>query len=104
MKNSLLTLVVIILIMLSCKTEKEVESTLLKVDLIGSWEYLGFGRSIIIGDSIVQKFHLSSKGNVQLSDSKRKNYVQGFHQLFLIFDHLDFRSEIFKHKFFFEYF
>ena len=74
MKNSLLTLVVIILIMLSCKTEKEVESTLLKVDLIGSWEYLGFGRSIIIGDSIVQKFHLSSKGNVQLSDSKRKNY------------------------------
>jgi C-terminal processing protease CtpA/Prc len=60
--------------MLSCKTEKEVESTLLKVDLIGSWEYLGFGRSIIIGDSIVQKFHLSSKGNVQLSDSKRKNY------------------------------
>ena len=74
MKKSLLTLVVIVLIMLSCKTEKEVESTLLEVDLIGSWEYLGFGRSIIIGDSTVQKFHLSSKGNVQLSDSKRRNY------------------------------
>lgn len=74
MKNSLLTLVAIVLIMLSCKTEKVAQSTPLEVDLIGSWEYLGFGRSLMIGDSLVQKFHLTSAGNVPLSGEKRETY------------------------------
>lgn len=76
MKNSLLTIVVIVLLVLSCKIEKEVERAPLEVELKGSWEYLGFGRSLMIGDTTVQKFHITTAGNVALSNSKRENYFQ----------------------------
>ena len=77
MNKTILILLFSILI-ISCKTEKEETIKKEKISLLGNWEYLGFGKAITINDSIVQRFHTSSVGNVQMTDQTVKYFFNYF--------------------------
>ena len=70
--NKPILVLLISILAISCQTNqtKKIE----KVNLKGNWEYLGFGKAIIIGDSIVQSYHTSSVGNVQASDNSSTDF------------------------------
>ena len=59
---------------ISCQTNEKKNKEKEKINLNGNWEYLGFGKAIVIGDSIVQGYHTSSIGNVQTSDNSSTDY------------------------------
>lgn len=61
---------------ISCQTNEKNNVEKEKINLNGNWEYLGFGKAIVVGDSIVQSYHTSSVGNVQLSDNPVTDYFK----------------------------
>ncbi|QCX01424.1 S41 family peptidase [Aggregatimonas sangjinii] len=64
------------ILLLSCETNKSKSTENQEIDLRGNWEYLGFGKAISINDSIVKGFHISSVGNVPLSDNNLSDYFE----------------------------
>ena len=72
MKKTILVLLISILA-ISCQTDQKKKKEK-KINLNGNWEYLGFGKAKIIGDSIVKSYHTSSVGNVQTSDNSSTNF------------------------------
>jgi hypothetical protein len=63
---------------ISCQTNQKETTIKEKINLEGNWEYLGFGRARTIGDSIVKSYHISSVGNVQMSDNTIENFTKYF--------------------------
>jgi hypothetical protein len=63
---------------MSCQTNEK--NTILKQDinLNGNWEYSGFGKGITFTDSIVKSYHLTTAGNVRLSDDLKERYLTYF--------------------------
>ncbi len=60
----------------SCQTEPKEPIKKEIVDLNGNWEYLGFGRGRVIGDSIVESYHTSTVGNVRMSDNSIEDFFK----------------------------
>ncbi|ULC58503.1 S41 family peptidase [Flaviramulus sp. BrNp1-15] len=58
----------------SCQKNEKKNIEKEKISLNGNWEYLGFGKAIVIGDSIVKSFHTSSVGNVQTSTNSTTDF------------------------------
>ncbi|MDY8137476.1 S41 family peptidase [Aquimarina sp. 2201CG5-10] len=67
--NKPILLLMISILAISCQTNKNESKKGQKINLNGNWEYLGFGKAITIGDSIVNSYHTSVVGNVQTSDN-----------------------------------
>lgn len=71
-----ITVLLISILTFSCQnnpkeiTKKEI------ADLRGSWEYLGFGRARVIGDSIVESYYTSTVGNVRMSDNSLEDFLK----------------------------
>ncbi|MFK7812396.1 MAG: S41 family peptidase [Maribacter sp.] len=73
MTKQILILLTSILV-ISCQTNEKKSVEKEKINLNGNWEYLGFGKAIVIGDSIVQSYHTSTVGNVQTSDNPSTDF------------------------------
>ena len=61
-------------IFLICIIKKEDNQTVNDININGNWEYQGFGKAITITDSIVKSYHISTVGNVKLSNNSREDY------------------------------
>lgn len=66
----------ITLLIISCQTVPNKNIAEQNINLNGNWEYLGFGKAIAIGDSIVKSYHTSSAGNIRTSDNSKNNYFK----------------------------
>tara|TARA_R110001606_G_scaffold314158_1_gene460817 strand:- start:439 stop:1866 length:1428 start_codon:yes stop_codon:yes gene_type:complete len=74
--NRTFLILLISILALSCQTNQEKKKEKEKVNLNGNWEYLGFGKAIVIGDSIVKSYHTSTVGNVQTSDNSSSDFFK----------------------------
>ena len=63
-----------LILVISCQSNQKKNIVKEKINLIGNWEYLGFGKAIVINDSIVKSFHISKAGNVQTSDNTSNDF------------------------------
>lgn len=72
--NKTILLLLISILTLSCQTNQKKKIKKEQINLKGNWEYIGFGKAIVIGDSIVKSYHTSSVGNVQTSDNSSKDF------------------------------
>lgn len=66
--NKTILILLISILAISCQSNQKNNIEKVKINLNGNWEYLGFGKAIVIGDSIVESYHISTVGNVQTSD------------------------------------
>lgn len=75
MKKLILVLLIAIFIVACDRTDKKnIEKE--NINLNGNWEYIGFGKAIVIGDSIVSSYHTSTVGNVQTSDNTSTDFFK----------------------------
>jgi hypothetical protein len=74
--NRTFLILLISILALSCQTNQKKKIEKEKVNLNGNWEYLGFGKAIVIGDSIVKSYHTSTVGNVQTSDNSSSDFFK----------------------------
>ncbi|WP_109301439.1 S41 family peptidase [Aquimarina sp. AU474] len=72
--NKLILIFFISFFIISCQQNKKKLLEPQKISLNGNWEYNGFGKAITISDSIIKSYHISSAGNVSLSDNNSKEY------------------------------
>ncbi|NAS32837.1 hypothetical protein GTQ40_17800 [Flavobacteriaceae bacterium R38] len=72
--NKLILIFFISILILSCQSDKERNLITEEIDLNGGWKYLGFGKALIINDTIVNSFHTSSVGNVLESNITKENF------------------------------
>ncbi|WP_340202542.1 S41 family peptidase [Ascidiimonas sp. W6] len=72
--NKLILLLLISILTISCQTTEKKKIDKKEINLNGHWEYLGFGKAKVIGDSIVKSYHISSAGNVRTSDNSATDF------------------------------
>jgi hypothetical protein len=72
--NKPILILLISILTISCQTNQKKNIEKEKINLNGNWEYLGFGKAIVIGDSIIKSYHTSSVGNVKTSDNTPTNF------------------------------
>ena len=72
-----------LLSLLACEEAKHTadqNAKKLDVNLMGNWEYMGFGKAISISDTLVEGYHIATTGNVPTS----KNSAKYFHDYYTI--------------------
>ncbi|MEP3209580.1 MAG: S41 family peptidase [Maribacter sp.] len=72
--RKIIAVLLISIVTFSCQNNTKKVTKKETVDLKGNWEYLGFGRARVIGDSIVESYHTSTAGNVRMSDNSVKDF------------------------------
>ncbi len=72
--NKTILILLISILTISCQTNKKINIEKEKINLNGNWEYLGFGKAIVISDSIIKSYHTSTVGNVQTSDNTSTDF------------------------------
>lgn len=72
--NKLILLSLITILTISCQKNQKKNIEKENINLNGNWEYLGFGKAKVIGDSIVKSYHTSSAGNVKTSDNSTTDF------------------------------
>jgi len=72
--NKAILILLISFLVISCQSNQKKKIAKEKISLNGNWEYLGFGKAIVIGDSIVHSYLTSSVGNVRTSDNSSKDF------------------------------
>ncbi len=73
MNKSILALFLLMLAV-SCQTHEKQPLEKEAISLNGNWEYLGFGRGMTFGDTIIKRYHMTSVGHVPLSDNTPKEF------------------------------
>lgn len=63
-----------VILLISCQTKEKTTTQTEKINLNGNWEYLGFGRAISFKDTLIKRYHISTAGNVALSDNSPKDF------------------------------
>lgn len=66
------------LLCISCQTKEKESVPKKEISLSGSWEYLGFGRAMHFGDTLIKRYHISAVGNVPLSDNSPEDFFEYF--------------------------
>ena len=74
--HKFILILLIAILAFSCQTEQKEPAKKEIVDLKGNWEYLGFGRGRVIGDSIVESYYTSNAGNVRMSDNSVEDFLK----------------------------
>lgn len=74
--NKIILILLTSILAISCQSIEKQINIKENINLNGNWEYLGFGKAIIINDSIVQSYHTSSVGNVQTSDNSSTDFFK----------------------------
>ncbi|NJB72339.1 hypothetical protein GGR42_002830 [Saonia flava] len=72
--NKTILIILISILAISCQTNQKKKVEKEKIYLNGNWEYLGFGKAIVIADSIVYSYHTSTVGNVKTSDNSSTDF------------------------------
>jgi hypothetical protein len=76
--NKTILILLISILTISCQTKQNKNIEKEKINLNGNWEYLGFGKAINISDTIVKRYHISTVGNVQISNNS-SSYFFNYH-------------------------
>lgn len=72
--NKPVFILLISILTFSCQNPQKKTIEKEKVNLNGNWEYLGYGKAITIGDTIIKSYHTSKIGNIHTADNTAADF------------------------------